>query len=263
MILLAAAAALAAATPVPVDFVEIGRAIESHRLVQARRMLGEAVARGASGPQMEQLLADLAYADGLWSEAQARYSRLAAADPKNIRSAERAGLSSIMARDTTRARSYLKQAITSGHASWEAWNGFGIVCDLERDWDGADAAFATADELSPDNAEVLNNHGWSLLLRGEWESAVVPLQRAAELDPKSTRIANNLELARAALAGGLPKRRTGETSASFAARLNDAGIAAQSRGDTSRAIAAFSQALTVSEDWYARAANNLARLQGK
>jgi hypothetical protein len=77
------------------------------------------------------------------------------------------------------------------------------------------------------------------------------------LDPNSSRIANNLELARSAMAGDLPRRRAQETDEAWAERLNDAGIAAEILGDKPRAIAAFTQALEASGRWYERAANNL------
>ena len=81
------------------------------------------------------------------------------------------------------------------------------------------------------------------------------------LDPKSTRAANNLELAKAAVAAELPQRRKGESDPDFAARLNDAGVVAEQGGNTTRAVAAFTQALEVNDSWYARAANNLKAVQ--
>ena len=89
------------------------------------------------------------------------------------------------------------------------------------------------------------------------------LERAAAIDPKSRRIADNLELARAALAEDLPRRRARESNADWAARLNDAGVAAAIGGQHQRAVAAFSQALTASATWYERAANNLAAIEGR
>jgi tetratricopeptide (TPR) repeat protein len=73
----------------------------------------------------------------------------------------------------------------------------------------------------------------------------------------------HLELAQAAVSADLPKRRPRESDSDFAARLNDAGIAAERRGERDRAIAAFSRALAVSDSWFARAANNLARMEQK
>ena len=102
-----------------------------------------------------------------------------------------------------------------------------------------------------------------MLLRGDWKRAIGLFERATELNPKSTRIANNLELAKMALGAGLPARESGESESSWAARLNDAGVAAAILGDRNRATAAFTQALDVSGTWYARAANNLEALGGR
>jgi tetratricopeptide (TPR) repeat protein len=104
---------------------------------------------------------------------------------------------------------------------------------------------------------VVNNQGWSLVLRGDWAASLPYFELAASLDPNSQRIADNLDLARTALDAALPARRPGETGEDWAARLNDAGVAAQLLGDKKRAIAAFTQALYASDHWYARAANNL------
>lgn len=261
MSLLLAWAAMAAQAAPPPNLSEAAHAIEAHRFIQARKMLSDAMAAGEKGPEVDRLLADLAFEDGKWTEADARYSKLLEANPEDWRSAERAGLAKIMTGDTTRARELIKKAIASGHASWHAWNGLGVLCDMDRDWDGADAAFASADELSPSEPEVLNNRGWSLLLRGQWASAIDILQKAVSLDPKSTRAANNLELAKAAVAAELPQRRKGESDPDFAARLNDAGVVAEQGGNTTRAVAAFTQALEVNDSWYARAANNLKAVQ--
>jgi Flp pilus assembly protein TadD len=240
---------------------EIEHAIESNRLEQARQMLGSAIADGQSGPQVDRLLADLAFANGNWAEAAIRYQALAAATPTDGPIAERAALSNIMLGQPAKAEAFADRAIASGKASWRAWNARGVICDYKGDWKGADDAFAAASKMKPDEAAILNNQGWSMILRGKWAQALGPLEQAAILDPKASRIRNNLELARAALANGLPERNPGESDSDFAARLNDAGVAAEQRGDRARAIAAFSQALTVSDSWYARAASNLERAQ--
>jgi Flp pilus assembly protein TadD len=107
---------------------------------------------------------------------------------------------------------------------------------------------------------VINNQGWSMLLRGDWASAIPLFEQAVLLDGKSRRIADNLELARAALSADLPKRRADEDGHDWAARLNDAGVAAEMLGQKKRAVAAFTQALDASPIWYDRASNNLKAL---
>jgi Flp pilus assembly protein TadD len=115
--------------------------------------------------------------------------------------------------------------------------------------------------MAPNRAEVFNNIGWSLLVRGRWADALSKLEQAAALDPKSERIAANLELARAAVSQDLPARRAGENDEDFAGRLNDAGVIAKVQGNTKKALAAFAQAVELRSQYYERAANNLAQVE--
>jgi tetratricopeptide (TPR) repeat protein len=257
------AAAVAAAPADPATLSDAARAIEAGRLEQARTMIGRAAAAGAGGPQIDRLLADLAFASGKDAEALPRYQQLLTAKDADPIVAERAAISALRLGDFRTAAPLVERAVASPNASWRAWNAKGVLADLGSDWAAADEAYERATALSPDRAEILNNQGWSQLLRGNWRRALDDFGRAADLDPKSKRIANNLELARAALARELPERKSGESDESWAGRLNDAGVAAQILGDRPRAIAAFSQALEASGRWYARAANNLKEVGGK
>jgi len=250
------------AAPLP-PLSEAEHAIDAGRLDQARLMIGRAVAAGMKGPQVDLILADLAFASAKYDEALIRYRQLLAADPANSRLAERAGISALKQGDLATAEPFIDRATKGANPSWRAWNARGAVADLRQDWRAADAAFDEAARLAPDEADVINNRGWSQLLRGDWKRAVGLFERAAALDPRSIRIANNLELARAAMAGDLPQRKVGETDRAWAARLNDAGMAAQVMGDRQRAVAAFTQALEASGTWYARAANNLQAAGGR
>ena len=157
----------------------------------------------------------------------------------------------------------IDRATQSPKATWRAWNARGVIADLKQDWAAADIAYSEAAKRAPEEAEIINNCGWSQLLRGDWARAADLFGRAAELDPRSTRIANNLELARGAVAAELPQRKPGEDDNAWAARLNDAGMAAQLMGNRQRAVAAFTQALEASGSWYARAANNLQTAGGR
>ena len=183
--------------------------------------------------------------------------------PNESLTLERAGIAAVHLRKLDRASALLNAATAIPGASWRAWNALGAVADLQLNWGAADAAYSRAHDLAGERAEVLNNHGWSLLMRGDWQAALPLLERAAALDPNTRRIADNLELARAALADDLPRRRRGESDADWAARLNDAGILAAAGGQRQRAIAAFSQAIEANAQWFDRAANNLAIVQGR
>lgn len=257
MLSLLLAAAVATASPPANALSEAAHAIEAGRLEQARKMIANALAAGATGMPVERLLADLAFKSGRNAEALARYQALLAKLPTDPLLAERAGIAALKTGDSVRAAPFLERATASPAASWRAWNARGVAADLRHDWAGADAAYSQAAKRAPSQAEVLNNMGWSKLLRGDWPDGLELFRKAAELDPRSTRIANNLELAQIAVAEELPRRRTGESDRDWAARLNDAGVAARLRGDRARAIAAFSQAIEARQIWYERAANNL------
>lgn len=240
---------------------EAAHALKVNRLEEARLMLQQAASSGQSGPRLDRLLAELAFDDGNYADAEARYTKLLKANPGDGEAAERGGIAALQLGHLNVARWFVEIAIRSPGATWRAWNAKGVVCDFDGDWAGADRAFKEALQRSPDEPEILNNEGWSHVLRGEWSHALPLLERAAALDPKSQRTANNLELAREALAENLPKRKAGESDTDFAARLNDAGVVAESQGHRARAIAAFSQALAASDSWYARAANNLSEVR--
>lgn len=258
-----AAAALASAPPSDGQILLAGanHALEAHRLDQAGVMIARAMASGVSGPSVDRALANLVYARGNFREAAARYDALLKSSPDDPKLLEPAAIAQLKIGNTNRADALLRQATARGSSSWGVWNACGVVADHDRDWMRADDCYARAVELAPNEAEPVNNLGWSLLLRGDWNGAIAQLERAVTIDPSSKRAQDNLELARTAVATALPERGHGESDRAWAARLNDAGVAAVLRGDKTRAAAAFTQALDVSGSWYSRAANNLDTLR--
>ena len=264
MISLVLAAALAAAEPPATSAApsqplsEAAFAIRAGRLEQARLMIENAVKAGVTGPELDRVTADYAFASGDYAAALPRYLRLLAANPNDGRLYENAGFAAMKVGNRAQAVKLLQRATSFPNATWRAWNARGVAADYDRDWASADEAYARASALAPDRAEILNNSGWSLLVRGQWANALSKFERAASLDPESARISANLELARAAISDDLPQRRSGETEQAWAARLNDAGVIARLQGNSKKAVAAFTQAIQARSAYYDRAANNLA-----
>ena len=262
LVWLGLAAAIAVAAPEQ-ELLDASRAIEAGRLDQARAMIARAVAQRAPASAVDRLLAELAFRDGRTAEALDRYELLLKASPANSLYAERAAIAALKTGDVTRAGALAQRATASPAASWRAWNAQGVVADLQADWATADAAYARAAALAPDRPELLNNRGWSLMLRGDRAGALPVLERAVALDPRSTRARHNLELVQVALAEDLPRRRPGESDEDYAARLNDAGMIAQMQGASAKAVAAFTQAIDARHIYYGRAARNLLLAQQK
>jgi tetratricopeptide (TPR) repeat protein len=261
MIALAVAAAAAISSPSLLD--EAAHAIHVHRFQEARLILSQAQSNGLTGSRLDHLLADLAFEQKDYPQAELRYASLQTEEPNDSDVVERAAIAAFKAGDTAASRRFAQIAVVLPGATWRAWNVKGVLCDYSADWDCADKAFEAAGKLAPNQPEIINNEGWSRALRGDWSAARELFRRAAALDPNSVRIVNNLNLADAAVAEDLPRRRAGESDAEFAARLNDVGVVAQQRGDNGRAVAAFSQAIEQRDFWYTRAANNLAAAGGK
>lgn len=263
LLTLAAHAAIPASTKPDYQSLlgESAKAVDAGRIEQAKLMVARAMSDGAVGPKVDRLLGDIAFASGNYSEALARYRLLIDAKSADPLVCERAGIAAIKVRELVQASKMLDCATNTPSASARAWNARGVLADFNADWKAADESYDRAEQLAPTDAGIVNNRGWSMLLRGDWPTALSYFKQAAAFDPQSTRIRNNLELASAALAAELPKRRAGESDTDWAERLNDAGVAAELLGEKQRAVAAFTQALHASGTWYARAANNLQKIR--
>ena len=247
--------------PVVQPLSEAAHALEAGRVEQARLMIANSVKAGVRGPELDRLLADLAFASGDYKGAMPRYQQLLVSNPNDGVLYEHAGIAAMKSGDSEQASRLLEKATSFQTATWRAWNARGALADFRRDWAVADDSYGRAAALAPNKAEVFNNMGWSLLIRGRWADAVDALERAAALNPKSQRIADNLELARAAVSEDLPQKRAGESDTEWAARLNDAGVIAKVQGNNKKAMAAFAQAVEIRSQYYERAANNLAQVE--
>jgi len=254
------AAAAPAAAPSTAILADAAHAIDVGRLTEARLIIARAVTAGFRGAPVERLTAALAFASGNYLQAWSQYRHLAASPDKIPSDCEKGAIAALKLLKPADAQPLIECAVSAKTTSWRIWNARGVLADMQHDWTTADDSYVQARQLAPAEARIANNEGWSKLLRGDWAAAVPLFEEAAALDSTSVRIANNLELAKAAVAADLPARRPGESIEDWAARLNDAGVAAELVGDRQRAVAAFNQALDASPVWYDRASNNLTAL---
>jgi Flp pilus assembly protein TadD len=249
-----------AARPDGSILADASHAIKAGRLEEAKLIIARAIAQGFTGASIERLTADLAFASGNYPQALVGYQHLVRSSEKEDRDCDRGAIAALEIGRVEDAKPLVECAVAAAHPTWRAWNASGVLADFVHDWAKADESYSRAHQLAPNEARIVNNEGWSKLLRGDWAGAVPFLEEAAKQDPKSERIANNLELAKAALAADLPQRGAEESDHDWAVRLNDAGVVAELLGDKKRAVAAFTQALDASPVWYDRASNNLEAL---
>jgi tetratricopeptide (TPR) repeat protein len=92
------------------------------------------------------------------------------------------------------AQQYFKDAVEKTPRDLTAWSGLAASYDRLRRFDLADQAYAQVIRLGGQTVEVLNNQGYSYMLRGNLTAARRKFDQAFSLDPANPVIANNLEL---------------------------------------------------------------------
>jgi Flp pilus assembly protein TadD len=76
----------------------------------------------------------------------------------------------------------------------EAWLGLAASYDELRRFDLADRAYKQAIRIVGPTVAILNNEGYSYMLRGDYKRARATLLRAKRKDPQNKFVANNLRL---------------------------------------------------------------------
>lgn len=106
----------------------------------------------------------------------------------------RLGLEHFNRGDYGLAQRYFKDAVEKAPKDVTAWIGLAASYDRLRRFDLADPAYAQAIRLGGETIQILNDQGYSLMLRGDLSGARKKFMRAYALDPGNPVIANNIEL---------------------------------------------------------------------
>jgi tetratricopeptide (TPR) repeat protein len=96
------------------------------------------------------------------------------------------------------AERYFRRAVEAApgdaHRDAEAWLGLAACYDRLRRFELADRSYGQALKILGPTAELLNNQGYSYLLRGDYHRARIKLAAAHDRDPNNAYIQNNLDL---------------------------------------------------------------------
>jgi len=92
------------------------------------------------------------------------------------------------------AERYFRRAVETHPRDAESWLGLAASYDRLRRFDLADRAYAEATRLAGPTVEILNNEGYSYMLRGDYTRARARLDQARRLDPNNRFVQNNLQL---------------------------------------------------------------------
>jgi Flp pilus assembly protein TadD len=104
------------------------------------------------------------------------------------------------------AEKYFRRAVEAAPRDIEAWVGLAASYDRLRRFDLADRAYVQALALAGPKPEILNNQGYSYILRGDLKHAQEKLLAAQAGDPTNPYIQNNMALlAESQRTGKLPQ----------------------------------------------------------
>jgi Flp pilus assembly protein TadD len=235
---------------------EIRRAIDEQRLLDAGRMIDQAMLGGVTDPRLSLLGGDLNLARQRYAVALTSYRMAEAADETRAQSLQGQGLALALLGRFDEAMAMLKRAVAENPQAWRAWNALGALQDARGDWAASEQAYVQAMAASGGAPQVLNNRGYSRLLQNRRDEAVADLVAALQKKPDMAEARTNLRLA-LAMGGDYERATSGGSAEDRAALLNNAGFAAGIRGDYGKAQELLNQALKVKSDYYARASENL------
>lgn len=157
------------------------------------------------------------------------------------------------------ATTSLQAAIDLDPDLWRAWNALGVAEDFAGEKEKAWSSFRKAAALNPADGAALNNLGVSLLKAERHDEAVDAFKQALAVNGAREAAEANLRLAYA-LNGDYASSVKSLPQDRRAAALNNAGVAAATRGDKAEARRLFNRALEETPHFYAKAYNNLSLL---
>ncbi|HEY6995964.1 MAG TPA: tetratricopeptide repeat protein [Xanthobacteraceae bacterium] len=100
------------------------------------------------------------------------------------------------------AERHFRRAVELHPRELESWLGLAAAYDAQHRFELADRAYDQAVKIGGSTAEILNNRGYSYMLRGDHKRAKETLLEAQSKDPGNAYVKNNLDLLEASLRKG-------------------------------------------------------------
>lgn len=109
----------------------------------------------------------------------------------------RLGREQLAAGNSGKAEQYFRTAVEKDRDDAPSWIGLAAAYDKLGRFELADRAYGEAIRLQGESFVIVNNLGYSYLLRGDKRRALVQFERALALDPANPVVRNNIALLRA------------------------------------------------------------------
>jgi tetratricopeptide (TPR) repeat protein len=210
--------------------------------------------------QVLQKMADLYIRLKKYDLAEVSLKLILKQQPDDLKVAEQYGLLLIKLISYPEAEEYLTRVVAK-QQSWRAYNGLGIIANLQGDPLKAEGFFKKADGILPNSPELLNNIGFALYSADKLGEAEPFYIRALEIDPNFKRAIYNYALLLARLKEYNRAYVAFAKVTSSAEANNNTGYIAMMNGDYVEANNYLQEAIKSSPRFYIKANDNLMRLE--
>ena len=247
--------------PVGPETLELAKqALADHRFEDADRLLERVLYRDPENARARLYRAEVQLGQGDSAGAMPLFTALLQQEEVAARAAQGQGISLLLIGDQVGAAKALNRAVTLNPQLWRAWNALGAYHDGQEQWSQAEDSYRKALQLTPQNAMVLNNLGFSLFMQGRADEAINVLSQALQYDPDLHLARTNLRLA-FARRGQYLQAISGSKDEEMGQILNDVGYIAILRGDYKNAEAYLLRAMEAAPAFNETAWRNLKYLK--
>jgi Flp pilus assembly protein TadD len=145
--------------------------------------------------------------------------------------------------------------------SWRAYNGLGIIANLQGDPQKAEGFFKQADKLLPNSPELLNNIGFALYSANKLTEAASYYDKALQINPAFKKTLYNYALLQACTSNYEQAYNSFASVSTVAEANNNIGYIAMMNGDYPEANHYLQEAIKTAPQFYKKANDNLMRLE--
>jgi tetratricopeptide (TPR) repeat protein len=207
-----------------------------------------------------QKMADLYLQLGKYNLAEVSLKLILKQEPKNLKVLEQYGLLLLKERKYSDAKLSLGNVIAKQQSS-SAYNGLGIIANVEGDFQQAETLFRTANSILPNSPELLNNVGFALYSASKFDEALPYYNRALQINPRFKKALYNYALLQARLNNYDLAYSSFVKVSSEAEANNNLGYIAMMSGNYVMANNYLQEAIKLSPQFYKKANDNLRQLE--
>lgn len=151
--------------------------------------------------------------------------------------------------------------VAAKQPGWRAYNGLGIIANLEGDPQKAEGFFKQADRLLPNSPELLNNIGFALYSANKLTEAASFYNKALQINPRFKKALYNYALLQGRSSNYEQAYSAFASISSVAEANNNIGYIAMMNGDYPEANHYLQEAIKTAPEFYKKANDNLLRLE--